>query len=380
MKDKENSQGSLQIDLFGEKSGKTRASSLPGELCRHFSLDEIKTATDNFNKELIVGVGGFGHVYKGFIDEGNSRSVVIKRLCVGSKQGVEQLRTETLLLCQIPHVHLIPLIGYCNDEGEMILVYDFMANNILREHLYDTDKAPLLWKQRLQICIGVACGLHYLHTGLKHTVIHRDVKTTNILLDDKWVAKVSDFGSSKQVLNYDIKFSNLVVDDEVTSWPLDIGLSEQIPSSTAASYNFLSGKRVPWDLDNIGVITMEVQWNLANWARKCNENGSIGKIIDPYLEGKIAPECFKVYVEIAMACVQDQGIQRPTMVDVMEKLELALELQEKADAERPVEDYDLSAWKSGMSSDSGRTTYSDIMEDKENSQGSLQIDLFGGSI
>ncbi|KAF5477261.1 hypothetical protein F2P56_003912 [Juglans regia] len=313
--------------------------------------------------------------------------VAIKRLSPNTCQGVEEFRTETLLLCQIRHVHVIPLIGYCNDEGEMILVYDFMANNILREHLYDTDKAPILWKQRLQICIRVARGLHYLHTGLKHTVIHRDVKTTNILLDDKWVAKVSDFGLSKQVLNYDIKFSNLVVDDEVTSWPLDIGLSEQIPSSTAASYNVLSGKRVPLDLDNIGVSTMvrgtfgyldpeyarrrqlteksdvyffgvvllevlcarkalnpklqEEQWNLANWARKCNEKGSIGKIIDLYLEGKIAPECFKVYVEIAMACVQDQGIQRPTMVDVMEKLELALELQEKADAERPVENYDL---------------------------------------
>ncbi|KAG6679058.1 hypothetical protein I3842_14G112100 [Carya illinoinensis] len=336
-------------------SGKTRPSSVPGELCRHFSLREIKEATCYFSKELIFGEGPYGTVYKGFIDKGNSRPVAIKRL---KKKVEEEFKTEIILLCQIHHVHLVPFIGYCKDEGEMILVYDFMANKSLREHLYGTDRAPLLWKQRLQICVGAARGLHYLQTGLKHAVIHRNVKTTSILLDEKWVAKVSRCELSV----------HLVVDMEGTRGPSDSGLSEQISSiNTTASYNELSAMTRKkkgayldpeysmshlWtaksDVYSFGMVLLEVlcarkpfnkelkeeQRHLADWFRKCNGNGSIGKIIDPYLKGKIASECFKVYVEIAGNCVQNEGIQRPTMLDVLEKLELALELQEKADSER----------------------------------------------
>ncbi|KAL7224020.1 hypothetical protein ACSBR1_025471 [Camellia fascicularis] len=165
----------------------------------------IQSATNNFDDALVIGKGGFGKVNKGFID-GGATTITIKQLNVESKQGAAEFWTEIKTLSKLRHTHLVTLIGYSNDCEEMILVYEYMANGTLADHLYKNSRKGngndiyhLTWEERLKICIGATHGLDYLHTNTKKGVIHSDVKTTIILLDENWVVKISDFRLSKMV-------------------------------------------------------------------------------------------------------------------------------------------------------------------------------------
>ncbi|QHN83759.1 hypothetical protein S83_071500 [Arachis hypogaea] len=307
----------------------TQTLSLPSALCRRFSLVEMKTCTNNFDELLLIGVGGFGNVYKGYIDQG-STPVAIKRLKPGSQQGVHEFRTEIQMLSQLRHLHLVSLIGYCCESNEMLLVYDFMDRGTLQDHLYNNNNNPSLsWKQRLHICIGAAKGLHYLHAGAVHNIIHRDVKSTNILLDEKWVAKVSDFGLSK-------------------IGPSGISRTH-ISTVVKGSLGYLDPEyykrqrlTVKSDVYSFGVVLFEVlcgrpplmrtvekqQMSLAHWVVCCHEDGTLDQIVDKALEGQIEPECLTKFGDIAVRCLHEDGSQRPSMDEIVWCLEFALKLQE----------------------------------------------------
>ncbi|XP_052195286.1 putative wall-associated receptor kinase-like 11 [Diospyros lotus] len=310
-------------------------------LCRCFSLAEIRSATNDFDESLVIGKGGFGKVYKGWLAfdiSGTTKptsTVAIKKLNAESKQGAKEFWSEIKALSNLRHPHLVTLYGYCDESNEMILVYDYMSNGTLADHLYKLRKAKdigtvipqrLTWERRLNICIGAAQGLAFLHTNTEHTVIHRDVKTSNILLDENWVAKISDFGLSKIATTHGQ--THISTDIKGTFGYLD------------PEYYMTRRLTKKSDVYAFGVVLFEVlsarpavkapdeeQGGLATWARDCMKRGALDQIIDPFLKDKVSVRRIKVFAEFAEKCLHNHSNERPTMAEVVESLQLVLASQ-----------------------------------------------------
>jgi len=267
-------------------------------------------------------------VYKGHIDTSH-KPVAIKRLKPGSDQGAHEFQTEIRMLSRFRHVHLVSLIGYCNDGREMILVYDFMARGTLRDHLYGSGEA-LLWERRLKICLEAARGLEFLHTGVgRQSVIHRDVKSTNILLDENWVAKVSDFGLSKVGPNAshvttDVKGSLGYLDPE---YYMSLWLTQK---SDVYSFGVILLEALCGRAPIASRVEKEQEFLVA-WVKRCFHGGNVHETVDPVLKGSMRPKCLNKFVEIALSCLNDHGKDRPLMREVVKGLEYALNLQRRCE-------------------------------------------------
>nr|KAJ0195452.1 hypothetical protein LSAT_V11C700367130 [Lactuca sativa] len=291
---------------------------------RQFEFPEILLATDNFDQSLVIGQGGFGKVYKGKVLIGSSPvAAAIKRLDSMSTQGAEEFWAEVEMLSKLRHCHLVSLFGYCNYEKEKILVYEYIPNRTLEDHLHKLC-TPLSWHQRLKICIGAARGLDYLHTGtgIEIGVIHRDIKTSNILLDDSWAAKISDFGLSRiSPTNQPSTYVNTLVKGTFGYFDPNYFTTGRLTRKS--------------DVYAFGVVMLEVlcrkravdrslddeQWGLVTWAQDYIKEGNLKHIIDSDIRGQISTKHLKEFARIADRCLLGNPKQRPTMFEVVVSLD-----------------------------------------------------------
>ncbi|KAM3333338.1 hypothetical protein ACQJBY_028432 [Aegilops geniculata] len=285
---------------------------------RSFTFEEMATATNNFNDSAEIGEGGYGKVYKGNLADG--ATIAIKRAHEHSLQGSNEFCTEIELLSRLHHRNLVSLIGYCDEEVEQMLVYEFMPNGTLRDHFSATCKRPLNFAQRLHIALGAAKGILYLHTEADPPIFHRDVKSTNILLDSKFVAKVADFGLSKLA----------PVPDVVGTLPAHIPtLVKGTPGYLDPEY-FLTNKLTEKsDVYSLGVVLLElltgmkpIQFgkNIVREVKAAYRSGDVSGIIDSRMS-RCPRELATRFLSLALKCCQDDSDSRPYMADIARELD-----------------------------------------------------------
>uniref|UniRef100_M8CUE6 non-specific serine/threonine protein kinase n=1 Tax=Aegilops tauschii TaxID=37682 RepID=M8CUE6_AEGTA len=289
---------------------------------RSFTFEEMATATNDFDDSAEIGQGGYGKVYKGKLADGTA--VAIKRAHEDSLQGSKEFVTEIELLSRLHHRNLVSLIGYCDEEDEQMLVYEFMPNGTLRDHLSATCKRPLNFAQRLHIALGAAKGILYLHTEADPPIFHRDVKATNILLDSKFVAKVADFGLSRLAPVPDIE----------GKLPAHIStVVKGTPGYLDPEY-FLTHKLTEKsDVYSLGVVLLELLTGMkpiqfgknivrevTNRVNTAYRSGDISGIIDSRMSW-CPPEFATRFLSLGLKCCQDDTDARPYMAEIARELD-----------------------------------------------------------
>lgn len=309
---------------FNEKSDFANLQVVAEKGLQVFTFKQLHSATGGFSKSNVIGHGGFGLVYRGVLNDG--RKVAIKFMDQAGKQGEEEFKVEVELLSRLHSPYLLALFGYCSDSNHKLLVYEFMANGGLQEHLYpvnDSNVTPvkLDWETRLRIALEAAKGLEYLHEHVSPPVIHRDFKSSNILLDKKFHAKVSDFGLAKlgpdraggHVSTRVLGTQGYVAPEYALTGHLTT--KSDVYSYGVVLLELLTG-RVPVDMKRPPGEGVLVSWALP----LLTDREKVVKIMDPSLEGQYSMKEVVQVAAIAAMCVQPEADYRPLMADVVQSL------------------------------------------------------------
>ncbi|MBA0867922.1 hypothetical protein Goshw_006070 [Gossypium schwendimanii] len=322
--------GKQKIDEEIRKIRKAKVSA------RIFTFRELVVATDNFNPDCLIGEGGFGRVYQGYI-ESIDQVVAVKQLDRNGLQGSREFFSEVLMLSLVQHPNLVNLIGYCADGDQRILVYEYMPNGSL-DHLLDLPpgQQPLDWNTRMKIAVGAAKGLEYLHDFADPPIIFRDFKASNILLDANFKPKLSDFGLAK------------------------LGPTEgkeHVSTRVMGTYGYcapeyaMTGKlTVKSDVYSFGVVFLEIisgrraidlerpteEQNLVAWAEPLFEDRQKFELmVDPLLKGNYPKKGLCQALAVAAMCLQEEAESRPLIADVVTAIEF---LARPKDSENNYED------------------------------------------
>ncbi|CAI0442687.1 unnamed protein product [Linum tenue] len=296
---------------------------------RVFTFSELKSATKNFSRSLMVGEGGFGGVYRGVIksaeDHGKKIDIAVKQLSRRGLQGHKEWVTEVNVLGIVEHQNLVKLIGYCAEDDERgiqrLLVYEYMPNRSVQDHLTSRFQTPLSWGTRMKIAQDSARGLAYLHEGMDFQIIFRDFKSSNILLDEEWNAKLSDFGLARLGPSEGLSHvSTAVVGTIGYAAPEYIQTGRLTAKSDVWSYGvflyeLITGRR-PLDRNK-----PKNEQKLLEWVRQhLSDMRKFRLILDPKLEGKYDLKSAQRLAAVANRCLMRQAKARPKMSEVLEML------------------------------------------------------------
>ncbi|KAM1127285.1 hypothetical protein FF2_036940 [Malus domestica] len=312
--------------------GRVKGSNGQKNVARSFTFRELAAATKGFREVNLIGEGGFGRVYKGRLDAG--QVVAIKQLNHDGVQGFQEFIVEVLMLSLLHHTNLVTLIGYCTDGDQRLLIYEYMPRGSLEDHLFDLSpgQEPLSWDTRIKIAVGAARGLEYLHCKANPPVIYRDLKSANILLDDEFNPKLSDFGLAKLA---------------------PVGDKTHVSTRVMGTYGYcapeyaMSGKlTLKSDIYSLGVVMLELitgkkaidcskrpgEQNLVSWSHPfLKDRRKFVQLVDPLLQGRFPVRCLHHAIAITAMCLQEQPTFRPLITDIVVALEYLASQSHKPD-------------------------------------------------
>ncbi|KAF3788655.1 Leucine-rich repeat receptor protein kinase [Nymphaea thermarum] len=300
-----------------------------GRSLHRISMPELIAATNNFDNSAVVGDGSFGLVYKGKLADG--QLVAVKKLNTDAFQGLREFEAEMETLGRVSHENIVKILGYCKSSGDRILVYEYVANGCLDQWLHGDPPTAvstrLTWPIRVNLIRGVAAGLAYLHDGCRPKIIHRDIKASNVLLDEEFQAHIADFGLARRVDNPSHSHVSTQVAGTMGYMPPEY--KDGLRATTKGDvYSFgvlmlevATGRRPNLAVEEKENGTVKQVW-LVDWARQLVGQGREMEAVDQTLiEDGLEPPSVKEFFRIACLCITDNPGERPLMADVVSMLD-----------------------------------------------------------